>query len=162
MSHPSKKTRTKGRGPSPVDGAKPDGGFEALVPLFLPRVIQRTARESGFIPRDRNTPSRRSLNFAHSRRAPGRLQQANPDPILGAGGFYERSTPQLIEFLRGCVAYGLAWLRAYNTPGATLDDLLNDLMADTPPESFRREMERRRAELRPNAPADVMLRWLCE
>ena len=106
MSHPSKKTRPKGRGPSPVDGVKSDSGFEALVPLFLPRVIQRTARESGFIPRDQNTPSpsRRGLNFAHSRRALGRLHQADPDPIVGAGGFYERFTPQLVEFLRGCVA----------------------------------------------------------
>ena len=56
----------------------------------------------------------------------------------------------------------LARLRAYKTPGATLDDVLNDLMADTPPESFWREIERRRAEPGPNVPADVMLRRLRE
>ena len=56
----------------------------------------------------------------------------------------------------------LARLRAYKTPGATLDDVLNELMADTPPESFWREIERRRAEPGSNIPGDVMLRRLRE
>jgi hypothetical protein len=54
----------------------------------------------------------------------------------------------------------LARLRGYKTPGATLDDVLNDLMADTPPASFWREIERRRLEPGPNIPGPVMLRRL--
>ncbi len=40
----------------------------------------------------------------------------------------------------------LARLRAYKAPGLSLDDVLNDLMADTLPASFWREIERRRHE----------------
>ncbi|EQD50597.1 ISH8 transposase, partial [mine drainage metagenome] len=39
-------------------------------------------------------------------------------PILSMGGFYERFTSELVEFLRRCVAYGLSQLRA--TPGNRL------------------------------------------
>lgn len=41
-----------------------------------------------------------------------------PDPILGAEGFYERFTPELVEFLRRCAAYGPTQLRA--APGNRL------------------------------------------
>ncbi|MCL4307776.1 MAG: hypothetical protein M1126_00170 [Candidatus Thermoplasmatota archaeon] len=56
----------------------------------------------------------------------------------------------------------LARLRAYKTPGATLDGVLNDLRADTPPESSGREIEHHHAEPGPNVLAEVMLRRLRE
>ena len=54
----------------------------------------------------------------------------------------------------------LARLRTYKYPGATLDDVLNELMADTPPASFWREIDRRRAE--PSVPGKLLLRKLRE
>ncbi len=54
----------------------------------------------------------------------------------------------------------LARLGPSKTPGTTLDDVFNDLMADTPPVSFWREIERRRREPGPNIPGPVMLRRL--
>jgi hypothetical protein len=54
MSHPSGKTRTKDRSPSPADRAKPDDYLEAFAALFPARVVQRIARESGFVRRHRS------------------------------------------------------------------------------------------------------------
>ena len=52
----------------------------------------------------------------------------------------------------------LSSLRRYKTPGATLDDVIVDLMAETPPETYWREIERRRAEPGPDVPASVVFR----
>ncbi len=49
-------------------------------------------------------------------------------------------------------------LRASKALGLTLDDVLNDLMADTPPASFWREIERRRRE--PTVSAETVYRKL--
>ncbi|MGI0130645.1 MAG: IS4 family transposase [Thermoplasmata archaeon] len=128
MSHPSGKTRTKGRSAAPADRAQPEDYLEAFVTLFPPRVIQRIARESGFVRRHRKLDPVAFLYTLAFETGP-QLQRTlaalrdvynkrTPDPILSAGGFYERFTPQLVEFLRGCVAYGLTQLRA--SPGNRL------------------------------------------
>jgi hypothetical protein len=49
-------------------------------------------------------------------------------------------------------------LRSYKTPGMTMDDVLNELMADTPPESFWKEIERRMDE--PDIPKKEAYRML--
>ncbi|HKS59152.1 MAG TPA: hypothetical protein VJS68_00045 [Thermoplasmata archaeon] len=49
-------------------------------------------------------------------------------------------------------------MRAYKAPGLSLDDDLNDLLADNPPASFWREIERRRQD--PTIPADKVFRRL--
>jgi putative transposase len=128
MSHPSKRTRARRRHPARLSTATPDDYLDAFVSLFPPRVVQRIARESGFVRRYRKLDpvaflytlafetgpqlqrTVEALRHAYNRRA--------PDPILSMGGFYERFTPELVEFLRQCVAYGLAQLRT--APGNRL------------------------------------------
>ena len=122
MSHPSRKTRTKRRSRSPIGSATADDYLEAFLTLFPPRVIQRIARESGFIRRHRKLdPVAFLYTLAFDtgpqlQRTVEALRDAynkrTPDPILSAGGFHGRFTPELVEFLRQCVAYGLAQLRA--------------------------------------------------
>jgi putative transposase len=126
MSHPSRKTPSKSR--RPTEGARPDDYLEAFLDLFPPRVIQRLARESGFVQRHRKldpvaflytlafetgpqlSRTLDGLRDAYNKRA--------PDPILSTGGFYERFTPELVEFLRQGVADGIPRLRA--SPGNRL------------------------------------------
>jgi putative transposase len=128
MSHPSKKSRTHRRHLARLSTATPDDYLDAFVSLFPPRVIQRIARESGFVRRYRKLDpvaflytlafetgpqlqrTVEALRHAYNRRA--------PDPILSMGGFHDRFTPELVEFLRQCVAYGLAQLRT--SPGNRL------------------------------------------
>jgi len=128
MSHSSGKTRTQHRGRRPIGSARADDYLEAFLLLFPPRVIQRIARESGFIRRHRKLDPVAFLYTLAFETGP-QLQRTiealrdaynkrTPDPILSAGGFHDRFTPELVEFLRQCVAYGLAELRA--TPGNRL------------------------------------------
>ncbi len=49
-------------------------------------------------------------------------------------------------------------LRQYKVGNASLDEVLLELMADHPPESFWKEIERRRSE--PDMPAEVVYRRL--
>ena len=119
------KARRTDRGLFPADRAKPDDYLEAFVALFPTRVVQRRARESGFVRRHRRLDPvafRYPLAFETGPLLQRTLavlravdQKRSPDPILRTGGFYERFTPPRVEFLRECVAYGLAQLRA--TPG---------------------------------------------
>ncbi len=131
MSHPSGKTRAQRRGDPrlpPVEHFDPNGYLEAFVSLYPPKVIERIARETGFVRRYRKLDP---VAFVHTlvfetgpeiQRTLEYLRDAynrrTPDPILSAGGFYERFTPELVEFLRRCAAYGLAQLRA--APGNRL------------------------------------------
>ena len=128
MSHPSGKTRTKSRGRLPAERAQPGDYLEAFLDLFPPRVVQRIAHESGFVQRHRKLDPVAFLYTLAFETGP-QLQRTlealrdaynkqTPDPILSAGGFYERFTPELVEFLRRCVAYGLAQLRV--APGNRL------------------------------------------
>jgi putative transposase len=128
MSHPSGKTRTSRRGRPLAERAQADDYLEAFVALFPPRVVQRIARESGFVRRHRKLDPVAFLYTLAFETGP-QLQRTlealrdaynkqTPDPILSAGGFYERFTPELVEFLRRCVAYGLAQLRV--APGNRL------------------------------------------
>jgi IS4 transposase len=128
MSHLSGKTRTKTRGSRSAVGAQPNDYLDAFVALFPPRAIQRIARESGFVQRHRKLDPVAFLYTLAFETGPqlSRTLEAlrdsynkrTPDPILSAGGFYERFTPQLVEFLRQCVAHGLGQLRA--APGNRL------------------------------------------
>ncbi len=132
MSHPSRKTRTRSRGRAHSPGAQPDDYLEAFLDLFPPWVIRRIARESGFVQRHRKLDPVAFLYTLAFETGPqlSRTLEAlrdaynkrTPDPILSAGGFYERFTPQLVEFLRRCVAHGLTRLRA--APGNRLTSKL--------------------------------------
>lgn len=131
MSHPSGKTRTKRlRDPRlpPIEDFDPNTYLDAFVALYPPRVIERIARETGFVRRYRKLDP---VAFVHTlvfetgpeiQRTLEYLRDAynrrTPDPILSAGGFYERFTPELVEFLRRCAACGLAQLRS--APGNRL------------------------------------------
>jgi len=121
MSHPTGKTRANSRGRPPAERAQADDYLEAFLDLFPPRGIQRIARESGFVRRHRKLDPVAFLYTLAFETGP-QLQRTlealrdaynkrTPDPILSAGGFYERFIPELVEFLRRCVAYGLAQLR---------------------------------------------------
>jgi IS4 transposase len=129
MSHPSGKTRAKKiLGRPPASGARADDYLDAFLEMFPPRAIQRIARETGFVQRHRKLDP---VAFVYTlafdtgpqlQRTVEALREAynerTPNPILSMGGFYERFTPQLVEFLRRCVAHGLAQLRA--SPGNRL------------------------------------------
>jgi putative transposase len=128
MCHPSGKTRANSRGRPPAERAQADDYLEAFLDLLPPRVIQRIARESGFVRRHRKLDPVAFLCTLAFETGP-QLQRTlealrdaynkrTPDPILSAGGFYERFTPELVEFLRRCVAYALAQLRV--APGNRL------------------------------------------
>ena len=121
MSHPSEKTRTRSPAPPPNPGPSADDYLEAFLTLLPPRVIQRLARETGFVQRHRKLDPVAFLYTLAFETGP-QLQrtvealrdaynQRVPDPILSMGGFHERFTPELVEFLRRCVAYALAQLR---------------------------------------------------
>jgi putative transposase len=128
MSHPSGKTQAKSRVRRPTERAQAVDYLDAFLDLFPPRVIQRIARESGFVQRHRKLDPVAFLYTLAFETGPqlSRTLEAlrdaynkrTPDPILSAGGFYERFTPELVEFLRQCVAYGLTRLRA--SPGNRL------------------------------------------
>src|SRR5580658_1027954 len=128
MTHPSRKTRSSSHRRLRPRGAQPDDYLEAFLDLFPPRVVQRIARESDFVQRHRKLDPVAFLYTLAFETGPqlSRTLEAlpisynkrTPDPILSAGGFYERFTPQLVEFLRQCVAYGLTRLRA--APGNRL------------------------------------------
>ena len=53
MSHPSGKTRTKRPAPPPNSGPTADDYLEEFLTLLPTRVIQRLARETGFVQRHR-------------------------------------------------------------------------------------------------------------
>jgi putative transposase len=126
MSHRSGKTRTQRR--ASKHHAVAEAYLDAFLTLFPPHVVQRIARESGFVRRHRKLDPVAFLYTLAFETGPqlyrtlealrDAYNKRTPDPILSAGGFYERFTPELVEFLRQCVAYGLAQLRA--TPGNRL------------------------------------------
>jgi IS4 transposase len=128
MTHRSRKTRSSSHRRLRPRGAQPDDYLEAFLDLFPPRVVQRIARESDFVQRHRKLDPVAFLYTLAFETGPqlSRTLEAlrdaynkrTPDPILSAGGFYERFTPQRVEFLRQCVAYGLTRLRA--APGNRL------------------------------------------
>jgi putative transposase len=128
MPHPWGKTRTKRRAQPPNSQATSDDYLEAFLALFPARVIQRIARASGFVRRHRKLDPVAFLYTLAFDTGPqlqrtvealrGAYNRRTPDPILSMGGFYERFTPELVEFLRRCVAYGLTQLRA--SPGNRL------------------------------------------
>ena len=128
MSHPSGKTRTRSPPPPPNPGPTADDYLEAFLTLLPPRVIQRIARETDFVQRHRKLDPVAFLYTLAFETGP-QLQRTVealrdaynkrvPDPILSMGGFYERFTPELVEFLRRCVSYALTQLRA--APGNRL------------------------------------------
>src|SRR6202167_470818 len=122
MTHPSRKTRSSSHRRLRPRGAQPDDYLEAFLDLFPPRVVQRIARESDFVQRHRKLDPVASLYTLAFETGPqlSRTLEAlrdaynkrPPSPNLSAGGFYERFPPQLVEFLRQCVAHGLGQLQS--------------------------------------------------
>ncbi len=101
---------------------------DTLLELFPPKVLRRLAQDSGFIQRHRKVDpvaffwavtleagvylqrSLEQLRFAYNHKA--------PKPLYSYASFYDRFTPELVEFLHQCVAHGLSQLR--NAPGNRL------------------------------------------
>jgi hypothetical protein len=57
MFHPARKTRRKGRSPSPPDQATPDDYYKVFAAVFSPRAVQRISRKSAFVQRHRKLES---------------------------------------------------------------------------------------------------------
>ncbi len=106
---------------------------DTLLELFPPKVLRRLAKESGFIQRHRKVDPvaffwavtleagvelERSLE--HLRRA---YNHKASKPLYSYASFYDRFTPELVEFLHLCVAHGLSQLKA--APGNTLSPKLS-------------------------------------
>ena len=125
MAHPSHLTRSRSRSnvPAHLEDLDPKAFLDALTDLFPPDEIRRLAGESGFVERyrkldpvaflltlvlDTGPEIERTLDgLRHAYNA-----RITDDPILSYNGFYQRFTPELVEFLRLCVAYALAHLAA--------------------------------------------------
>jgi putative transposase len=106
---------------------------DTLLELFPSEVIQRIAEESGFIQRHRKVDpvaffwavtleagvylqrSLEQLRFVYNQKA--------PKPLYSYSSFYDRFTPELVEFLHQCVAYGLSQLKS--APGNRLSPKLD-------------------------------------
>ena len=106
---------------------------DTLLELFPSEVLQRIAEETGFIQRHRKVDpvaffwavtleagvylqrSLEQLRFAYNQKA--------PKPLFSYSSFYDRFTPELVEFLHQCVAYGLSQLRS--APGNRLSPKLD-------------------------------------
>ncbi|MGI0054672.1 MAG: IS4 family transposase [Thermoplasmata archaeon] len=105
---------------------------DTLLELFPTRVLRQLADESGFVRRHRKVDpvaffwtvtleagvylqrSLEQLRFAYNQKA--------PKPLYSYASFYDRFTPELVEFLHRCVAHGLAELRS--APGNRLSPKL--------------------------------------
>ena len=106
---------------------------DTLLELFPSEVLQRIAEETGFIQRHRKVDpvaffwavtleagvylqrSLEQLRFVYNQKA--------PKPLYSYASFYDRFTPELVEFLHQCVAYGLSQLRS--APGNRLSPKLD-------------------------------------
>ena len=106
---------------------------DTLLELFPTEVLQRIAEETGFIQRHRKVDpvaffwavtleagvylqrSLEQLRFVYNQKA--------PKPLYSYSSFYDRFTPELVEFLHQCVAYGLSQLRS--APGNRLSPKLD-------------------------------------
>jgi len=106
---------------------------DTLLELFPTEVLQRIAKDSGFIQRHRKVDpvaffwavtleagvylqrSLEQLRFVYNQKA--------PKPLHSYSSFYDRFTPELVEFLHQCVAYGLSQLRS--APGNRLSPKLD-------------------------------------
>jgi IS4 transposase len=105
---------------------------DTLLELFPSDVLQRIAEETGFVRRHRKVDpaaffwavtleagvylqrSLEQLRFVYNQKA--------PKPLYSYASFYDRFTPELVEFLHQCVAYGLSQLRS--APGNRLSPKL--------------------------------------
>jgi len=124
--------RTSDRVPSTARGPPATLLQDTLLELFPSDVLQRIAEETGFVRRHRKVDpvaffwavtleagvylqrSLEQLRFAYNHKA--------PKPLYSYASFYDRFTPELVEFLHQCVAYGLSQLRS--APGNHLSPKL--------------------------------------
>lgn len=108
---------------SPVSrGPPPTLLQDTLLELFPSKVLEKIAEDSGFIKRHRKVDpvaffwavtleagvylqrSLEQLRFVYNQKA--------TEPLYSYASFYDRFTPELVEFLHQCVAYGLSQLRS--------------------------------------------------
>ncbi len=106
---------------------------DALLELFPSEVLTRLAEESGFIRRYRKVDPV-AFFWAVTLEAGVYLQRSLDQlrhvyneraakPLHSYASFYDRFTPELVEFLRRCVAHGLAQLKS--APGNRLSPRLS-------------------------------------
>jgi len=132
MSHRSGKTRTKTRSRAPTSGAKADDYLDAFLELFSPRMIQRIARETGFVRRERKVNAVAflwvlTLHFGvklqrHLAALKKGYDTIAAVPSLTYPGFYLRFTPELVKFLKRCLEHAMGELA--HEPGRELDPRL--------------------------------------
>jgi IS4 transposase len=95
---------------------------DTLLELYPEEILQRLAQESGFIQRNRKVDPV-SFFWAVTLEAGVHLQrsldllrhvynQRAPKPLHSYASFYDRFTPELVEFLHLCVAHGLSQLKS--------------------------------------------------
>lgn len=120
--------RTSDRAPPAARGPPATLLQDTLLELFPSEVLQRIAEETGFVRRHRKVDpvaffwtitleagvylqgSLEQLRFVYNQKA--------PKPLYSYASFYDRFTPELVEFLHQCVAYGLSQLKS--APGNRL------------------------------------------
>jgi len=125
--------RTSDRAPRDPRGPPPTLLQDTLLELFPSEVLQRIAEETGFVRRHRKVDpvaffwaisleagvylqrSLEQLRFVYNHKA--------PKPLYSYASFYDRFTPELVEFLHQCVAYGLSQLKS--APGNRLSPQLD-------------------------------------
>jgi hypothetical protein len=137
MSHPSGLTQKSKRLPPnpPRSRVDPKSLFQALLDLFPEAEVDRLARETGFLQHHRKLDP---VAFLYSlalevgpeiERSLEELRHTyntrTDDPLLSYGGFYERFTPELVEFLHQAVLLALARFR--HGPGNHLKEKVSHL-----------------------------------
>ncbi|KAF5427679.1 MAG: hypothetical protein C5S41_01220, partial [Candidatus Methanomarinus sp.] len=89
---------------------------EELTRLFSPEFLEKTARETGFIKRDRKINSvlmfwTLSVGFGvqlqRTLASLRRLYEEEGEIHISSSSFYDRFTPELVEFIHACVLHGL-------------------------------------------------------
>lgn len=99
--------------------------------MFPPDTLRRFAEESGVIERDRKVDPVAlfwvlvlgfGVGLQHELEQLRRAYRDFASTRLAYSSFYERFTPEMVRFLRLCLAHGLSQLR--QEPGSTLDERL--------------------------------------
>jgi len=104
---------------------------EELTRLFSPEFLEKTARETGFIKRDRKINSvlmfwTLSVGFGvqlqRTLASLRRLYEKEGEIHISSSSFYDRFTPELVEFIHACVLHGLEDIT--QSPNRKLNDKL--------------------------------------
>ena len=102
-----------------------------LARMFPPETLQRFAKESGVVERGRKVDPVAlfwvivlgfGVGLQHELEQLRRAYRDFASTRLAYSSFYERFTPEMVQFLRLCLAHGLSQLR--QEPGSTFDQRL--------------------------------------